>query len=46
LKSNVVIVRRIPGVSGSVDALADEAEWNGKAIRLIDPLSLLTLKLT
>jgi hypothetical protein len=45
LKSNIEIVRRIPGVSGSVDALAVEAEWNGKAIRVIDPISLLACKL-
>jgi hypothetical protein len=32
LKSNIEIVRRIPGVSDSVDALAVQAEWNGKTI--------------
>jgi hypothetical protein len=45
LKSNIEIVRRIPGVSGSVDALAIQAEWNGKNIRVLDPISLLACKL-
>ena len=45
LKSNIEIVRRIPGVSGSVDALAIQAEWNGKIIRVLDPISLLACKL-
>jgi hypothetical protein len=45
LKSNIEIVRRIPGVSSSVDALAIQAEWNGKIIRVLDPISLLACKL-
>jgi hypothetical protein len=45
LKSNIEIVRRIPGVSGSVDALAIQAEWNGRTIRVLDPISLLACKL-
>lgn len=45
LKSNIEIVRRIPGVSGSVDALAIQAEWKGKTIRVLDPISLLACKL-
>jgi hypothetical protein len=45
LKSNIEIVRRIPGVSDSVDALAIQAEWNGKTIRVLDPISLLACKL-
>ena len=45
LKSNIEIVRRIPGVSGSVDALAILAEWNGIIIRVLDPISLLACKL-
>ncbi|HUA68394.1 MAG TPA: hypothetical protein VMA13_07575 [Candidatus Saccharimonadales bacterium] len=45
LKSNIEIVRRLPGVSGSVDALAIQAEWNGKAVRVLDPISLLACKL-
>jgi len=38
-------VRRILGVSQSVDALAVQAEWNGKTIRVLDPISLLASKL-
>ena len=45
LKSNIEVVRRIPGVSGSVEALAVQAEWNGKFIRVLDPISLLACKL-
>lgn len=45
LKSNIEVVRRIPGVSGSVDALAIQAEWEGKTIRVLDPISLLGCKL-
>jgi hypothetical protein len=45
LKSNIEVVRRIPGVSGSVDALAVQTEWNGKTIRVLDPISLLACKL-
>jgi hypothetical protein len=45
LKSNIEVVRRIPGVSGSVDALAVQTEWNGKTIRVLDPISLLASKL-
>lgn len=45
LKSNIEIVRRIPGVSGSVDELAVKAEWDGKTIRVLDPISLLACKL-
>ncbi len=45
LKSNIEIVRRIPGVSGSVDALAIQAEWDGKTLRVLDPISLLACKL-
>lgn len=45
LKSNIEVVRRIPGVSGSVDTLAVQAEWNGNIIRVLDPISLLACKL-
>jgi hypothetical protein len=45
LKSNIEVIRRIPGISGSVDALAVQAEWNGKTIRVLDPISLLACKL-
>lgn len=44
-KSSIEVVRRIPGVSGPVDALAVEAESNGKTIRVLDPISLLACKL-
>jgi hypothetical protein len=45
LKSNIEVVRRLPGVSGSVEALAIQAKWNGKMIRVLDPISLLACKL-
>ena len=45
LKSNIEVVRRIPGVSGSLDAVTIQAEWNGKTIRVLDPISLLACKL-
>lgn len=45
LKSNIEVVRRIPGVAGSVDAMAVHAEWNGRTIRVLDPISLLASKL-
>ncbi|MBK8001295.1 MAG: hypothetical protein IPK15_21965 [Verrucomicrobia bacterium] len=45
LKSNIEIVRRIPGVSESVDELAIEAALDGRSIRVLDPVSLLACKL-
>ena len=45
LKSNIEIVRSVPGISGSIDALAIEAELSGKIIRVLDPISLLACKL-
>ncbi len=45
LKSNIELVRRVVGVSGSVDALAIRVEWNGKTLRVLDPISLLGCKL-
>ncbi len=45
LKSAIEVVRRIPGVTGSVDTLAVQAEWNGQTIRVLDPISLLASKL-
>ena len=45
LKANIEIVRRVPGVSGSVEALAVQSEWDGKTIRVLDPISLLACKL-
>jgi hypothetical protein len=46
LKSNIEVVRVIPGVKpGSLEALAVEAEWGGKQIRVMDPVSLMACKL-
>jgi hypothetical protein len=45
LKSTIEVVRRIPGVLGSVETLAVEAERAGKKIRVLDPISLLSCKL-
>lgn len=45
-RTNIEIVRRIPGVTaGTVDALAIEMEWNGKTVRVLDPISLLICKI-
>jgi hypothetical protein len=44
-KSNIEIVRRIRGVSDSIDSLAIRAQWSGITIRVIDPVSLLACKL-
>jgi hypothetical protein len=44
-KSNIEIVRRVRGVSESVDSLAVRAQWSGLVIRVIDPVSLLECKL-
>lgn len=45
LKSNIEIVRQVPGVSSNaLDALAVEAEWAGRQIRVLDPISLLVCK--
>jgi len=38
-KSNIEIVRRVPGVSGAAKVTAIEAEWNGLSIRVLDPSS-------
>ena len=46
IESNIEVVRNIPGVpSGTVDALAIEAEWGDRKIRVLDPASLLACKL-
>ncbi len=45
LKSNIEIVRRIPGVKGSIDDTAVSAESNGQSIRVMDPISLLACKM-
>lgn len=43
---SIEIVRRIPGVTAAaVDALAVEAEWAGRRLRVLDPISLLVGKL-
>jgi hypothetical protein len=46
LRSSIEIVRTIPGVSSAVDPVAIQAEWDGKIIRVLDPVSLLACKLT
>lgn len=45
LKSNIEIVRTVPGISGSIEALAIKAELAGKRMRVLDPISLLACKL-
>lgn len=45
IRSNIEIVRRVPGLPGTVEATAIEAEWNGISIRVLDPISLLASKL-
>lgn len=45
LKSSIEIVRRIPGISDHIDTPAIQAVWNGKTIRVLDPISLLACKL-
>jgi len=43
--SNIEVVRRVLGVSSTVEDLAIEAKWSGKMIRVLDPISLLASKL-
>ena len=45
LQSAVEVVRRIPGVSGSANTPAIQVEWEGKTLRVLDPISLLACKL-
>ena len=45
LKSSIEIVRRIPGISDHIDTPAIQAVWDGKTIRVLDPISLLACKL-
>jgi hypothetical protein len=45
LKTAIEVVRRIPGISDAVDTPAVQAEWEGKTIRVLDPISLLACKL-
>jgi hypothetical protein len=43
--SNIEVVRQIPGVAAhAVDTLAISAEWSGRQIRVLDPISLLVCK--
>lgn len=44
LKSNIEVVRKIPGVPYA-ETLAIEAEWQGRKIRVLDPISLFASKL-
>jgi len=44
LKSAIEVVRRIPGISDA-HTPAIQAKWDGKAIRVLDPISLLACKL-
>lgn len=45
LASNIEVVRDVPGVTAAaVEAMAVGAEWNGRQIRVLDPISLLLCK--
>jgi hypothetical protein len=44
LKSVIEVVRQIPGISDA-DTPAIQTEWNGKTLRVLDPISLLACKL-
>jgi hypothetical protein len=45
-KSNIDIVRHVPGLSATaMEALAIQAEWTGRQIRVLEPISLLAGKL-
>lgn len=44
-KSVIEVVRRIAGISDSVQTPAIEAQWEQKIIRVLDPISLLACKL-
>jgi hypothetical protein len=45
LKSSIEVVRRIPGLPDHVKTPAIAAGWDGKIIRVLDPISLLACKL-
>lgn len=45
LKSNIEVVRRIPGIPTGIETPAIQAEWEGHTIRVLDPISLLACKL-
>ena len=44
LKSVIEVVRQIPGIADA-DTPAIQTEWNGKTLRVLDPISLLACKL-
>lgn len=43
--SNIEVVRRVPGISGELDAFVIETRWQDKTIRVLNPISLLASKL-
>jgi len=43
--SNIEVVRKVPGISGDLDAFVIETRWQDKTIRVLDPISLLASKL-
>lgn len=45
LRSNIEVIRRVPGVPVAVEELAFEAELHGRTIRVLDPISLLACKI-
>jgi hypothetical protein len=44
-KTNIEVVRQIPGISDSAAIPAIEAQWQDKTIRVLNPISLLASKL-
>jgi hypothetical protein len=45
LKSNIEVVRRIPGIPNALETPAIQAEYEGNILRVLDPISLLACKL-
>lgn len=45
LKSNIEVVRSIPGVPSALETPAIHAEFDGNILRVLDPISLLACKL-
>jgi len=45
LKSNIEVVRRIPGIPDALETPAIQAEFDGNILRVLDPISLLACKL-
>ena len=45
LKASIEVVRRIPGIPGSVAASAIQTDWEGKTLRVLNPIALLASKL-